>query len=246
MASVSLSNASTRNSEPVGEGETIKVKLGFVEGAASNSVFKGEVTGVEPIYDSRGPARVDIRAFNHLHRLARGKKSVTYTQGDRQGHRQQDLPSVRLERQVRRHAALDQVRARLPAQPDGPRVHRLARGAHRLRAFGQRQGLFFRKRTDADSGITLDYGVNQEARWRISARLSTANQVSEVRVRGWDPDKKRGDRRLGHARLVEAGDKRARRSPTANTRACWPSTSKRRSPRKRRRTTSPSRSCRSG
>src|SRR5262249_56609717 len=53
------------------------------------------------------------------------------------------------------------------------------------------QTLHFRKRTDKDSGMTLEFGTGQETGIeRITHRLSTANQVSEVRVRAWDPEQK--------------------------------------------------------
>jgi phage protein D len=52
--------------------------------------------------------------------------------------------------------------------------------------------LYFRKRTDADSGITLAFGVpGASALERFNPRLSTAAQVSEVKVFGWDPVQKK-------------------------------------------------------
>src|SRR4051812_47794695 len=77
-AVVSLSNLSTKYSETIAEGEDIEIKLGFVDGATPGIVFKGEVTGIEPIYDSRAPARVMVRALNQMHRLTRGRKSVAH------------------------------------------------------------------------------------------------------------------------------------------------------------------------
>jgi len=76
---VTLSNLSTRYSEDVTEGDELVVKLGFVDGKNQGTVFKGEVVGIEPIYAANAPARVHIRGYNQLHRLMRGKKSVTYT-----------------------------------------------------------------------------------------------------------------------------------------------------------------------
>ena len=52
-AIVTLSNLSTKHSEQVNEGDDLEVKLGFVDGKDQGSVFKGEVVGIEPIYDSR-------------------------------------------------------------------------------------------------------------------------------------------------------------------------------------------------
>ena len=58
---VTLSNLSTKYSEQITEGDDLEVKLGFVDGEDQGTVFKGEVVGIEPIYDARSPARVHIR-----------------------------------------------------------------------------------------------------------------------------------------------------------------------------------------
>src|SRR4051812_23503219 len=76
MAAITLSNMGKRWSEQIQEGSDIEVKLGLTKEAAT--VFKGEVTGIEPIYDTKAPQRVIVRALNALHRLSRGKKSVAY------------------------------------------------------------------------------------------------------------------------------------------------------------------------
>src|SRR5689334_23724646 len=49
-----------------------------VEVLGGASIFKGEVVGLEPVFDAGGENRVVIRAFNKLHRLTRGRKSATY------------------------------------------------------------------------------------------------------------------------------------------------------------------------
>ena len=77
---VTLSNLSTKYSEQITEGDDLEVKLGVRRRRGPKSrVFKGEVVGIEPIYDARSPARVHIRGYNQLHRLMRGKKSVDAT-----------------------------------------------------------------------------------------------------------------------------------------------------------------------
>ena len=192
MASVILSNASTRYSEQVNEGDDIEVKLGFVEGASSNSVFKGEVTGVEPLYDSRAPARVVIRALNQLHRLTRGKKSVAHKQVTDKDivdkvcqaygltAKYGDTPPSTKYEHVYQHNMSDLEFLRL----------RSARLGYEI--FVNDKELNFRKRIEADSGITLEFGLSgANVLEKFMPRLSTANQVSEVRVYGWDHDKKK-------------------------------------------------------
>jgi len=190
-AIITLSNLSTKYSEQVNEGDELEVKLGFVDGKDQGSVFKGEVVGIEPIYDARLPARVQIRGFNQLHRLMRGKKSVTYTK-------------------VTDKDIVDKLCQSYGLSPDyggaGPSTkydhvyqHNLT-DLEFLRMRAARLGfevsvddkkLYFRKRVDSDSGIKLVFGVpGDSALERFMPRLSTAQQVSEVKVFGWDPVKK--------------------------------------------------------
>lgn len=189
-AVITLSNLSTKYSEQVNEGDDIEVKLGFV-GDQPQSVFKGEVTGIEPIYDSRSPARVLIRGLNQLHRLARGKKSVA--------HKEVTDKDI-VEKLCQAYGFTAQFGAGAPTTKY-PHVYqnnltdlqfvrtRAARIGYEV--FVVDKELHFRKRADSDSGVVLQFGAPGEgALERFVPRLSTANQVSEVRVLGWDPAKK--------------------------------------------------------
>ncbi len=188
MAVATLSNLSTKYSEQVTEGEDIEIKLGFVDGKDAGTVFKGEVTGIEPIYDSRAPARVMVRALNQLHRLARGKKSVTYTKVTDKDIVEKlcqnygltakfgDTPPQTQYEHVYQNNLTDLEFVRMRAARIGFEVFVLDKELH------------FRKRIEADSGIQLAFGVpGESALERFLPRLSTAMQVSEVRVLGWDP-----------------------------------------------------------
>ena len=104
--------------------------------------------------------------------------------------------------------------------------------------------LYFRKRVDSDSGIKLVFGVpGESALERFMPRLSTAQQVSEVKVFGWDPVKKQEIIGIAKPQSSKLGDKSGsgRGLVQAQGRPSGRRTS-RRSPRRRRRTTSPSRS----
>lgn len=190
-AIITLSNLSTKYSESVTEGDELEVKLGFVDGKQQGTVFKGEVVGIEPIYDARAPARVHIRGFNQLHRLMRGKKSVTYTkvtdkdivdklcqQYGLSADYGDAAPATKYEH-VYQHNLTDLEFIRMRAARLGFEVS------------VDDKKLYFRKRVDSDSGIKLVFGVpGDSALERFTPRLSTAQQVSEVKVFGWDPVKK--------------------------------------------------------
>jgi Bacteriophage probable baseplate hub protein len=208
MAVVTLSNASTKYSETVAEGEDIEVQLGFVDGAAAGPVFKGEVTGIEPIYDSKSPARVMVRALNQLHRLTRGKKSVAHKQ----------VTDKDLVDKLCQSYGLTAKYGDSPPQTKYEHVYQNnLSDLEFLRSRAARIGfevlvadkeLHFRKRSDADSGINLQLGVpGESALERFVPRLSTANQVSEVRVFGWDPEKKKEIVGVAKPQASKLGDK---------------------------------------
>ena len=193
MAAITLSNTGTQQwSSKVNQGDAFEIKAGFTTGKDAGTVFKGEVTGLEPMFAANGVSRVVVRGLNGLHKLARGKKSVSYTKvtdkdivskivgnyglkadfGDA-------APSTKYDH-VYQHNQTDLEFLRLRASRIGFEV------------LVQDTTLFFRKRTEKDSGIKLVLGESGESTLeRFMPRMSTANQVSEVRVRGWDPDQKK-------------------------------------------------------
>ena len=70
--------------------------------------------------------------------------------------------------------------------------------------------LYFRKRSKADSGIELKFGTPGDTGVlleRFMPRLSTAQQVSEVKVFGWDPEKKKEIVGSAKAQSASLGDK---------------------------------------
>lgn len=75
MAQIILSNQGDEYTTGVKIGDPVEIKVGD----NSVSVFKGEVTGIEPIYKGGEKTRVAIRAMNKFHRLLRVRKSITYT-----------------------------------------------------------------------------------------------------------------------------------------------------------------------
>jgi phage protein D len=133
-----------------------------------------------------------VRALNQMHRLTRGKKSVAHkevTDKDIVDKLCQaygltakfgDTPPATKYPHVYQHNLTDLEFLRMRAARIGCEVTVSDKELH------------FRKRNDADSGINLVFGVpGDSALERFMPRLSTANQVSEVRVMGWDPEKKK-------------------------------------------------------
>jgi phage protein D len=209
MAAVTFSNQSKRWSEQVSEGSTFELSAGHTsdEAEASGVVFKGEVTGIEPIFQAQGASRVTFRALNALHKLSRGKKSVSYKSVSDQDlvnkicsnnglTADYDGPTSPTYDHVYQHNQTDLEFIRL----------RAARVGCEIRVEDNK--LSFKKRSQSDSGVKLTIGESGDATLeRFAPRLSTANQVSKVEVHGWDPKKKEKIVGTAEAKKSNLGDK---------------------------------------
>ena len=192
MAAVSFSNQSKRWSEEVKEGTAMELSAGHTSDAAgaASTIFKGEVVGIEPTFVATGASRVTIRAFNALHKLARGKKSVSYKNmtdkdlvskicGNYSLTAEFDGPTSPKYDHIYQHNQTDLEFLRL----------RAARIGCEIRV--DDATLKFKKRLTEDPGLEFTIGESGALTLeRFSPRLSTANQVSLVKVRAWDPKKK--------------------------------------------------------
>src|SRR5438132_14093088 len=78
QAVVALANEALQYSEKLEVGDDIEIKMGLANVSDAATVFKGEVTAVEPLWDTSLPRRVRVRALNKLHLLSRGQQSVSY------------------------------------------------------------------------------------------------------------------------------------------------------------------------
>jgi len=166
-------------------------------GDDGTSVFKGEVVAIEPTYNASGENTCVIRAYNRLHRLLRGRNSKTYVQQSDQdiagaiagdhglSPKCGSSPKIQHEH-VYQHNQTDLEFLRLRAARLGFEV------------WVEDKDLYFDEpKKDKDSGIKARYG-DAESSGRegelflkyFAPRMSSANIVHEVTVRGWDPEKK--------------------------------------------------------
>jgi len=192
MAAVTLTNQTKNWSETVNLGDPFEISAGFAEqgGAQAAVIFKGEVSGIEPIFVPGGGTRVVIRGLNLLHKLYRGKVSLSYTNvtdkdiankiaGKHGLSLEYDGPSGPKYDHVYQHNQNDLEFLRMRAARIGCEV------------LVDDKKLYFRKRSTSDSGVAFDLAKpGKEILESFMPRLSTANQVSKVKVRGWDPKKK--------------------------------------------------------
>ena len=151
-------------------------------------IFKGEIVGIEPVFDAGGESRVIVRGLNKLHRLTRGKKSRAFentTDADIVARIAADhglvagpaLPETSEPESVFQHNQTDLEFLRERAARIG------------LEVVVDDDVLMLRRPDEADPvplGCSGTPALN-----RFHPRLSSTVQVAAVTVRGWDPLQKK-------------------------------------------------------
>jgi len=183
MATILVSNVKGQYSDVVKLGDDCQIT------ASKEPLFKGEVIGLEPVFDSNLPSRCVIRAFNRLHRLTRGRKSRTFANQSDQDIVRTVCQGVSLSAKSDSSVTIRHDHVYQHNQTDLDFLHqRAARIDYELVV--DDTTLFFRPRkTDRDSGVQLVFGEGDFERFR--PKLSGARQVNKVIVRGWDPVQKK-------------------------------------------------------
>jgi phage protein D len=191
-------------------GTTVRVLASPIGQEASQLLIAGEVTGLEADFDASG-SHLIVRGYDHSHRLHRGRRTETY----------RNVTDSDVARTVAQRAGLELGRISETAT-----VHRHVSQANisdwellSTRAkeigceFGVVDGKFeFRKPADAgeapeagdlasEDPLQLVLGADLES---FGARVTSAGQVKEVMVRGWDPSRKEAVVGTAPARTVSA------------------------------------------
>lgn len=189
-------------------GNSLSVDLEGVK--ASGTIFKGEVVGVEPIWDASGSSRVVIRAFNKLHRLTRARKTRTFEKMT-----DSDIAS-RIAEENELGFGRDLAEASPPHdyvfQNNQTDLEFLRTRAARIgyQVWVDDSTLYF-QRDGVKESVSLGLGCTAKPGPTVGLRtfhprLSSVDLVSEVTVRGWDPKKK--EEIVGHAsrRIIPLSD----------------------------------------
>ncbi len=187
-------------------GKELEVSVLPEEGGTSQSLFKGEVVGIEPEYNAGTQAGLTVRALNRLHRLNRDKKSVAYLQTTDKDIATQIAQNAGLRPQVDNTT---EVYAHVYQHNQTDFEFLLARAA-RIGFVVEviDKTLIFRKLTglaNESDPIELDWGGADKGLRRFMPRMSTSKQVNEVVVRGWNPKTKKEI--VGHAKNPLLSDK---------------------------------------
>lgn len=200
MCVITLRNQNHSYNDRYKPGQSVEIKVGGdsrssadgTGGGTKPSIFKGLLVGIEPSYKQGGESKLALRAYDKLHKLTRGRASKTY-----QDQSDQDIASA--------IASEHGLSATCGSSPKitHKHVYRHNQSALEfLRTRAARLGFaiwceddklyFDAPKLDQDSGLEfkLDKNAGQKLK-TFHGRLSNAQVVKKVTVRGWDPEKKK-------------------------------------------------------
>jgi phage protein D/phage baseplate assembly protein gpV len=155
-----------------------------VEGGQETTILTGEVTGIEPCLSSDAGNSVIIRGYDRSHRLNRDKVTKSFVQMTDSDIATAIANDAGLQTQVDSTSEVhDYV-----LQKNQTDWEFLIERAQRVgfRVMVKDDNLHFEEYPSAGSQTpTLEWAMDL---LQFNARLTTARQVSEVVVQGWDPD----------------------------------------------------------
>jgi phage protein D/phage baseplate assembly protein gpV len=153
------------------------------EEARGNSIFKGEITSIEPWFGDNGVPRIVIRGYDKSHRLNRGKVTKSWI----------EVKDTDIATQLAEKAGLE-------AQVDNtPTIYKhvwqynqsnwefLLERANRIGywLYAKENKLYFSKTPPSAGEKDLQWGKNLS---HFNIRMSAAGRTDKVMVRGWDHD----------------------------------------------------------
>lgn len=162
------------------EGVKLEVTLGY--DTTIVSLIKGEVTALEPEFNQDEASTLKVQGYDLLHRFRRGRRTKSYIQ----------LKDSEIASQIASNLGLTaevddtEVTHEYLLQDNLTDIDFLLERARRIRyeLVIEDGTLHFRKvANDKSRVVSLEYGLTLRS---FYPRLSTASQVSEVLVQGWD------------------------------------------------------------
>jgi phage protein D len=166
-------------------GNAVEVKLGYAE--QLTSLFKGEVTGLEPSFNADRLPTLVVRGYDRRHRLTRGRQTRSFLK-----KKDSDIAA-----QIAREAGLtarvtdSRVTHDYVMQMNQTDYEFLHERAARIQyeVVVEDKTLNFRPvANDRGEALTLEADAELS---EFNPRLSAAGQFSDVAVRGWDPKNKK-------------------------------------------------------
>jgi phage protein D len=167
-------------------GKEVEISAQPEEGGTSQTLIKGEITAIEPNFDKGTKASLLVRGYDHSHRLHRGTHSQAYVQVT-----DSDL-ATRIAQEVGLRSEIDSTTEVYDHvfQHNQTYMEFLRERARRIgyEFFVQDETLYFRRPSQNNGTLELEWG---EQVLTFKPRLTLAEQVDEVIVKGWDPQNHR-------------------------------------------------------
>ncbi len=163
-----------------------KIQVSAATKAAENVVLmKGEITSLEPEFGEGMAAELVVRGYDVSHRLYRAPKSKAHV-----NKKDSDL-AEEIAQAAGFKAQVDPTRTVYDHiyQYNQPDLVFLMQRAWRIgyECFVEGDTLYFRKPPSGEAGVTLTWGDDL---FSFRPRMTLAEQVDEVVVKGWDVEKK--------------------------------------------------------
>lgn len=166
-------------------GKEVEISAAPREGGSSTKLINGEITALEPDYSAKGTPTLTVRGYDRSHRLHRGHHTRSFLQMTDSDI----IQRIAQEEGLRAEVEPTRLVHDYMFQNNRTNMEFLYERAMRLgyELFVQDRTLHFR-RPSQEEGPNLEWGANLRS---FRPRLSTAWQVSEVVVKGWDQKAKR-------------------------------------------------------
>lgn len=205
MAAIVLSNQAGQYSS-IKIADEVEISVGDEDGTP---IYKGEVIGLEPVFKGGEKSRLLIRAMNMFHRLLRHRKSVTFTDKTDQQILSQVVGDAGLSLEWKHEKSITYKHVYQHNQTD----------MEFLRTRAARMGCHvwcvdktvYVKEPDLQQGPAVTLSISstggdaaQATIKSFTPRLSSANILKKVTVKGWNPETKElivGDQQAQSSRL---------------------------------------------
>lgn len=174
-------------------GNKLEIKLGYLD--RFESLIVGEITALHPKYTSTESAKMHVQGFDKLHRLSRGRKTRSFLEVKDSQIAETIAGEAGLAASVEDTGIVFDYLLQNNVSDLDFLLERARRIRYEVRTDGQTL-VFRRVANHLDKVATLEYGTTLK---HFSPRLTTIGQVSELKVRAWNPASKEAI--LGVARV---------------------------------------------
>ncbi len=187
MFSVHLRDPSFKwtDSDDFALGKSVEIAVRGESG--TSKLLAGEITAIEPEFSQAAGPTVMIRGYDQSHRLHRSKQTKTYVQ-----ETDSDI-AKKIARECGLRAEVDSTREvhEYVSQDNQTDMEFIRERAERIgyRVYVEDGTLNFRQAPETEPQVpVVEWGIDL---LEFEARLTTAQQVTGVIVRGWDPKTKK-------------------------------------------------------